>query len=265
LCELRSDPMLDVEAAAGCGPTLDVGAGAACAAVAGVAVVAVPGCGLVPEPVFGAAPEVLPAAVWPAAPGAVLAGPEVLVVAACALVSGPGLDAVPGTAWLGEPAAVLGSPVDCPATCPFAGWPPEVWACGAVDSVDLPGSGVIGGWTWPEPVVAEPPRSAAGAWVPGVAELIVEPVVEWLLLGSVDDPFQDLPAASPGPVLCCAGCSVLAPREVKPAAWEGLDPPRSACGANPVLTVDDRSTVVVSGWEAGWDAAVEFTGVVATG
>jgi hypothetical protein len=113
LCELRSDPMLDVEAAAGCGPTLDVGAGAACAAVAGVAVVAVPGCGLVPEPVFGAAPEVLPGAVWPADSGAVLAGPEVLVGAACvpagdpagevagdgcALVSEPGLDAVPGTA-----------------------------------------------------------------------------------------------------------------------------------------------------------------------
>ena len=220
--------MLGVEGAVGCGATLGVGAGPACAPVAGVAVVAVPGCGLIPEPVLGALPEALPDAVWLAEPGA----------------------------------------ADCAGTCPFVDWPPGA-SCGEaaapVDPVDLPGSGVIGGWTWPEPVVAEPPRSAAGAWVPGVAELIVEPVVEWLLLGSVDDPFQDLPAASPGPVLCCAGCSVLAPREVKPAAWEGLDPPRSACGANPVLTVDDRSTVVVSGWEAGWDAAVEFTGVVATG
>jgi hypothetical protein len=115
-------------------------------------------------------------------------------------------------------------------------------------------------------VVVEPPRSAAGAWVPGVADLIAESVVvDGLLLGSVDAPFQGLPAASPGPVPCGAGCSALAPREVVPAAWEEADPPRSACGANPVLTVDDRSTVVVSGWEVGWDAAPEFTGVVATG
>lgn len=167
------------------------------------------------------------------------------------------------------PVADPGSPADCPATCPFAGWPPAVWAYGEavvpVDSVDLPGSGVIGGWMWPEPVVVEPPRSAAGAWVPGVADLIVEPVVDGLLLGSVDAPFQDLLAVSPGPVPCCAGCSALAPRAIVPAESEKLDPPRSACGANPVLTVDDRSTVVVSGWEVGWEAAPEFTGVVATG
>jgi hypothetical protein len=97
--------------------------------------------------------------------------------------------------------------------------------------------------------------------VPGVADLIVESMVEWLLLGAVEDP----PAALPDPAPCCAGCSALAPREAVPPPWEELDPPRSACGANPVLTVDDRSTVVVSGWEVGWDAAVEFTGVVATG
>ncbi len=278
--------MLDVEAVVGCGPTLGVGAGAACAPVVGVAVVAEPGCGLGPEPVLGA----VPGAVWLVEPGAVLAGPEVLVGAACppvadpageiadegcVLVSAPGLDAVPGAAWLVEPAAVLaapavvpGSPVDCPATCPFADWPPEVWACGAavgpVDSVDLPGSGAIRGWTWSEPVVVEPPRSAAGAWVPGVMDLVVESVVDALLLGSVEAPFEDLPAALPDPVPCCAG-SAVAPREVVPAAWEKVGPPRSACGANPVLTVDDRSTVVVSGWEVGWDAAAEFTGVVATG
>lgn len=124
---------------------------------------------------------------------------------------------------------------------------------------------MIVGWAWPEPVVVEAPRSAAGAWLPGVAELIVEPVVDGPLPGSADAPFQDLPTASPDPVPRCVDCSALVPGEVGPVALEELDPPRSACGANPVLAVDDRSTVVVSGWEVGWDAAVEFTGVVATG
>jgi hypothetical protein len=161
--------MLDVVAAVVCGATFDVGAGAACAPAVGVAVVAVPGCGLVPDPALAALPEALPGVLWP---DVVLAGSEVLVGAACAPVGDPAgevtddgcapfsepvLGAVPGVAWLVEPAAMLGvpavvpgSPVDCPATCPFADWPPEVWACGEallpVDSAGLPGSGVIA-WT----------------------------------------------------------------------------------------------------------------------
>lgn len=259
--------MLGVDAAVGCGLTLDVGA----VPVVGVAVATVPGCGLVAAPVLGALPAALPGALWLVEPAA--AGPFVgdsageVTDDGCALVAEPAIGAVPGAAWPVEPAAllaapalVLGSPVDCPATCPFAGWPLEMWACGEA------GSGAIDGWTWPEPVAAELPRSAAGAWVPGAPDLIVEFVVDVLLSGAVNAPFENLPAASLGPLLCCAGCSALATREAAPAEGEEeLDPPRSACGANPVLTVDDRSTVVVSGWEVGWDAAAEFTGVVATG
>jgi hypothetical protein len=126
--------MLDVEAAVGCGLTLDVGAGAACAPAVGVAVVAEPGWGLVPEPVLGALPEAVSGAVWFVEPDVAPAGPEVLVGAACpavadpagevagegcALVSDPGLDAVPGAAWL-EPAASAVAP-GSPADCPFAG------------------------------------------------------------------------------------------------------------------------------------------------
>ena len=32
-----------------------------------------------------------------------------------------------------------------------------------------------------------------------------------------------------------------------------------------MLTVDERSTVVVSGWDVAWSVAAEFTGVVAIG
>jgi hypothetical protein len=49
------------------------------------------------------------------------------------------------------------------------------------------------------------------------------------------------------------------------ALWEEPAPPRSACGANPVLTVDDFSTVVVSGWDVACDVTAELTGVVVTG
>ena len=121
--------MLDVEVAVGCGAALGAGAGAAGVAVAGL----------------GAVPVALAGAVWPVDPGVAPAGPEVLAGAlvrvpvdevaddGCALVSEPGLDAVPGAAWLVEPAVVLavlavvlGPPIDCPANWPFAGWLPEV-------------------------------------------------------------------------------------------------------------------------------------------
>lgn len=53
-------------------------------------------------------------------------------------------------------------------------------------------------------------------------------------------------------------------RGVALTAWEELLP-RSARGAKPVLTVDDFSTVVLSGSDVTWDAAAGVTGVVVTG
>lgn len=38
-----------------------------------------------------------------------------------------------------------------------------------------------------------------------------------------------------------------------------------ACGLNPVLAVEECSTVVVSGWDAACGVAAELTGVVVTG
>jgi hypothetical protein len=57
----------------------------------------------------------------------------------------------------------------------------------------------------------------------------------------------------------------VALRDAVLVASEELDPPRSACGANPVLTVDDFSRVVVNGWDVAWDVPAELTGVVVTG
>jgi hypothetical protein len=84
---------------------------------------------------------------------------------------------------------------------------------------------------------------------------LVDPVVDavaypgtgapvWFAL---DAPFREVLMALPDPVSCCAGCAPVKLREVAPTAWDELDGPRSACGAKPVLPVDDFSTVVLSG------------------
>lgn len=98
----------------------------------------------------------------------------------------------------------------------------------------------------------------ACAWAPdgldGVDPL-VDPVVDavadpgagapvWFAL---DAPFREVVTALPDPVSCCAGCVPVKLREVAPTPWNELDGPRSACGAKPVLPVDDFSTVVLSG------------------
>jgi hypothetical protein len=48
-------------------------------------------------------------------------------------------------------------------------------------------------------------------------------------------------------------------------AGEALELPRSACGANPLLSVEECATVVVSGCAAAGDFTAELTGVVVTG
>ncbi len=94
---------------------------------------------------------------------------------------------------------------------------------------------------------------------------VVDPLVGALVCSVLDAPLWDgLTAAAP-PVLCCALCSVVTLREVALAGWEEFELPRSACGAKPVLTADDFSTVVVSGWDVAWDVAAALTGVVVTG
>jgi hypothetical protein len=72
------------------------------------------------------------------------------------------------------------------------------------------------------------------------------------MLGPVVEPVADLMVDAPGtvvsdPVACGAGCATVELRGVALTAWEELEPPRSACGAKPVLAVDDLSTVVLSG------------------
>ncbi|MGH3671877.1 MAG: hypothetical protein ACRDSH_14800, partial [Pseudonocardiaceae bacterium] len=85
-----------------------------------------------------------------------------------------------------------------------------------------------------EPGVDEPPRSAAGAWLPGEFGAVLA-----LVLPAPDqEPLTVLP--------CCVAC-----------------PP--ACGPNRVLPAEECSTVVVSGWDAAWEVAAELTGVVVTG
>ena len=74
-------------------------------------------------------------------------------------------------------------------------------------------------------------------------------------------PGPDVLTGIPDPVPCCT----VGPAVAVLAWWEEPAPPRSACGANPVLTVDDFSTVVVSGWDVACDVTAELTGVVVTG
>jgi hypothetical protein len=81
---------------------------------------------------------------------------------------------------------------------------------------------------------------------------------------ALDAPFRDVVTALPAPVPCGAGCATVELGEGVLTAWEELLP-RSACGAKPVLTVDDFSTVVLSGSDVTWDAAAGATGVVVTG
>ena len=90
------------------------------------------------------------------------------------------------------------------------------------------------------------------------------------MLGPVVEPVADLMVDAPGtvvsdPVACGAGCVTVELRGVALTAWEELEPPRSACGAKPVLAVDDLSTVVLSGCDVTWDVAAGVTGVVVTG
>ncbi|MGH3547019.1 MAG: hypothetical protein ACRDQU_02615 [Pseudonocardiaceae bacterium] len=81
----------------------------------------------------------------------------------------------------------------------------------------------------------------------------------------LDAPVRGVLTGTLDPVPCCTAWSAVAVRDAVLVAWEELDPPRSACGANPVLTVDDFSTVVVSGCDVAWDVTAELTGVVVTG
>ena len=67
-------------------------------------------------------------------------------------------------------------------------------------------------------------------------------------------------------MLCCRPATAFVTlRAGVPVTGEELDIPRSVCGANPLPTIDECATVVVSGWEAAWDVTAELTGVVVTG
>ncbi|MGH3853488.1 MAG: hypothetical protein ACRDR6_08310 [Pseudonocardiaceae bacterium] len=101
--------------------------------------------------------------------------------------------------------------------------------------------------------------------VPDVVDRVVEPVVDALVGSVLAVPEADLITAVADPVPCCAVCSEVALREIVLVAWGELGPPRSARGVNPVLTVDECSTVVVSGWDVAWYVTAELTGVVVTG
>ena len=185
-------------------------------------------------------------------------------------------------AALGPPAAVPDAPVGCAVACPV--WPPEGWvfdaAPAAADEPVVPVSDPSSALTLPavcgsEPAVVEWPISALGAWAPdgfnGVDPLVdpvVDPIADpgagapvWFALNA---PFREVDTALPDPVPCVAGCATVELRGVGLIAWEELFP-RSACGAKPVLTVDDFSTVVLSGSDVTWDAAAGVTGVVVTG
>lgn len=94
---------------------------------------------------------------------------------------------------------------------------------------------------------------------------MVDPVVGALVCAVLVAPLRDALTEVPNPVPCCALCSAVALRAVPLPGWEEFDPPRSACGAKPVLTVDDFSTIVLSGCDVAWEVAAEVTGVVVTG
>lgn len=102
-------------------------------------------------------------------------------------------------------------------------------------------------WTWEPGVVPEP---GVGAWLPAVAELVV---TGWA--GAAPDPvFGNGLVAVLDPVPCWVPCPPVAlPAVVFVAGDEfaggELRLPRSACGATPLLAVDECSTVVVSGCE----------------
>ncbi len=93
----------------------------------------------------------------------------------------------------------------------------------------------------------------------------MDPVLGALGCAALGAPVRGVLTGTPDPVPRCPVWSAVALRDAVLFTWEGLDPPRSACGANPVLTVDDFSTVVVSGWDVAWDVTAELTGVVVTG
>jgi hypothetical protein len=186
-------------------------------------------------------------------------------------------------AALGPPEMVLAAPVECAVRCPLS--LPEVWLFDATPAA--PDEPVVAPVLFPSrpltlpavcesgPAVVEWPISALGAWAPDgfngidpLADPVVGPVADsdagaavWFAL---DAPFRDVVTALPDPVPCGAGCATVEPREIALITWEELLP-RSACGAKPVLTVDDFSTVVLSGSDVTWDAAAGVTGVVVTG
>jgi hypothetical protein len=84
----------------------------------------------------------------------------------------------------------------------------------------------------------------------------------WLVLGA--SPRKGV-TELPEPVPCGAGWATAELGGVAPTAEGKLEPPRSACGANPVLTVDDFSTVVLSDSDVTWGTAFGVAGVIATG
>ena len=182
---------------------------------------------------------------------------------------------------------VLDAPIECAVTCPFGLL--EVWVFDATpvapdEPVVVPVPDPSSALTLPavcgsDPAFVEWPISALGAWAPdgfNVVDPLVEPLVDpvvdpvgnpgagvpvWFAL---DTPFRDVVTALPDCVPCGAGCATVVFRGVALTAWEELLP-RSARGAKPVLTVDDFSTVVLSGSDVTWDAAAGVTGVVVTG
>ncbi|MBV8992486.1 MAG: hypothetical protein JO287_02015 [Pseudonocardiales bacterium] len=102
-------------------------------------------------------------------------------------------------------------------------------------------------WMW-EPAVVEPARPGVGTWVPDVLAVAKLVVAGWA--GAAPDAvFGNGLAAVLDPVLCWIPCPPVALLAVVLVAGEELKLPRSACGATPLLAVDECSTVVVSGCE----------------
>ncbi|MFN2536387.1 MAG: hypothetical protein ABR528_14220 [Pseudonocardiaceae bacterium] len=102
--------------------------------------------------------------------------------------------------------------------------------------------------------------------VPAVVKLVVGP---WAGAGP-EAAVHDGLGAVLNPPPCWALCPGATLRAVvlvagKERVGEELELPRSACGANPLPTVDEWVTVVVKGCEVTWDFIAEFIGVVVTG
>ena len=187
-----------------------------------------------------------------------------------------------GAAWLvavfGTTAAVLDAPGDGGVTGPVTDWPATLWAfavaAGVVDPAVPPASTERSAvmslpWWTAAPLDVDSFRSGVGAWAPDVPAVVKLVVVAWAGAGpdtAVGDGFVTVLE----PVPCWAVCPLMTLRaavfvEAEELAGRELELPRSACGANPLLAVDEWATVVVSGWDVASDFTAELTGVVLTG